>query len=63
MGNRETKLQMIQRHTAQGHSHIARQLEIIEALPLPGYPTEGAERQLAHLKQYQKIHEADLARL
>jgi hypothetical protein len=46
----------VERHVREVHRHIARQLEIIEALRLQGYPTDGAERLLADLKRALQHH-------
>ena len=63
MDNGEVKRQTVERQIAQSHGQIARQLEIIEALRLQGYPTDGAERRLAALKHALQFHQAHLARL
>jgi len=54
MGDGETKRQLVERQIALGRKHIARQLEIIQALRSQGYPTGGSERQLTELEQLQR---------
>jgi hypothetical protein len=63
MAHGDTEQQKMQQRIALGYRRIARQIEIIQALRSQGYPTAGAERQLANLKHRQQLHKARLARL
>ena len=63
MVNGDTKRETIEQRISRGRRQIVRQLEIVQALRLQGYPTDGAERLLINLEYLQRFNEAQLAKL
>jgi len=63
VANDKARRLRFEQYVEQGYRDIARQLEIIEALRLHGYPTDGAERRLARVKHALQINKARLAQL
>lgn len=59
----ETELEMTQRHVREGAHHVADQRALIARLRGAGLPTEDAEALLANFEDFQKHHEAHLARI
>jgi len=63
MAGRETELEMVRRHVAQGERHVALQQEIIGHLRELGGSTELAERLLTEFEQVLQSHREHLRRI
>jgi len=50
-------LQQVERHVAEGRSHIAKQVAIIAALERDGHDSATAKKVLAILQKTQQMHE------
>ena len=59
----ETELEMVRRHVREGLGHLKRQGELIIRLQERGAPTAMAVALLEQFRDYQRQHEAHLARL
>jgi hypothetical protein len=60
---RETELEMVTRHVAEGARHIVKQRALIARLREAGLPTQEAEALLVAFEDSQRQHEDHLARI
>ncbi|RWD63074.1 MAG: hypothetical protein EOS37_29885 [Mesorhizobium sp.] len=61
--DRETELEMVQRHVRTGEDILARQRSLIERLTERGLPTSRSVSLLAFFQALQNAHQAHLARI
>ncbi|AWN37744.1 hypothetical protein DK427_20105 [Methylobacterium radiodurans] len=58
----ETELEMVRRHVRQGAEHVAKQRALVIRLRASGLPVEEAEALLGTFEDFQRQHEAHLAK-
>jgi len=63
MADKETELEMVQRHVREGEAHVERQREIVAELRARGDRTDLAVALLAEFEDMLRQHRAHLARV